>query len=149
MEPQFQFISPDDYEAAFKLQTGCHSYPWSRSQFFDCLTEPYFAVQMLLDDEVVGYYVGLKVSVECTLMDIGIVKDIRGKGLGKELLKHFLRECNKRQAEEAWLEVRMSNTPAINLYTQMQFQEIEVRKDYYPSADGREDAIIMKLTLGQ
>lgn len=149
MDLRYQAITHEDYDPAFKLQTACHSYPWSRGLFTDCLTEPYFAVQMFLDNDVVGYYVGLKISVECTLMDIGIAKDVRGKGLGKELLKHFLRDCNKRQAEEAWLEVRVSNTPAIELYKNMDFEQVEIRKNYYPAADGKEDAIIMRLVLGK
>lgn len=60
-----------------------------------------------------------------------------------------MRESNRRQAEEAWLEVRVSNLPAISLYNEMEFEEIERRKNYYPLADGREDALIMRLILGQ
>ena len=149
MEVSFQLISKENYELAFKLQTACHSFPWSRGQFQGCLDEPYFCFQMCRGDAVLGYYVGLSASVEVTLMDIGIAKKERGKGLGRELLKHFLREANKRQAEEAWLEVRVSNEPAIHLYREMAFEEIETRKDYYPTAEGKEDALIMRLILGR
>ena len=161
MEIVFKPASEDDYDAAYTLQTACHSFPWSRKQFLDCLNSPYYCYQMSLNTQttldtasthnakVIGYYVGLKVSVEATLMDIGIAKGYRGKGLGKELLKHFLRESNKRQAEEAWLEVRASNLTAISLYNEMEFEEIERRKNYYPLDDGREDALIMRLILGK
>lgn len=145
----YQTVTQEAYDSAFKLQTQCHEFPWSRGQFFDCLTPPYFSYQLVKDGVVVGYYVGLSVSVEVTLMDIGIAKEARGQGLGEALLKHFLRECNQRQAEEAWLEVRVSNTSAISLYSKMGFEEIERRKNYYPAKDGSEDAIIMRLTLGR
>lgn len=147
---QFQSIEPDNYDKAFKLQTACHAFPWSRKVFADCLSPPYFAWQIIdHHQQVQGYYVGLLASVEATLMDIGVARDSRGQGLGRELLKHFLLQCNQRQALDAWLEVRVSNKTAIALYLDMGFETIETRKNYYPLADGKEDALIMKLELGK
>ena len=40
------------------------------------------------------------------------------------------------------LEVRPSNTAAINCYNAAGFNEIGSRKDYYPAANGREDALL-------
>lgn len=145
----YEVVTQERYDDAFKLQEVCHAFPWSRGQFYDCLTPPYFSYQVIYQGKVIGYYVGLHVSVEITLMDIGIAPEHRGRGLGKALLKHFLRESNKLQAEEAWLEVRVSNHAAIALYQQMGFEEIERRKDYYPAENGSEDALIMRLILGQ
>lgn len=148
--PCFQAIEPDNYDAAFKLQTACHSFPWSRKVFADCLTPPYFASQLVDDEQqVLGYYVGLLAAVEATLMDIGVDTAFRGQGLGRELVRHFLLECNKRQAQDAWLEVRVSNQTAIALYQDMGFETIETRKNYYPLAEGKEDALIMKIELGK
>lgn len=144
----FEPLHKANYQEAFLLQQACHDFPWSENLFADCLTAPYFAEQLLVDGEVAGYYVGLKVSVETTLMDIGIAPSHRGNGLGNLVLKQFLRECNVKQAEEAWLEVRESNKVAISMYENIGFQLIEQRKDYYPAKDGKEDALIMKLVLG-
>lgn len=148
MTNNFKAITPENYDNAFKLQTACHSYPWSRKVFLDCLSEPYFAEQLYEDDRVVGYFVGLQVSVEATLMDIGIDPDHRQKGLGKALLKRFLLLCNEKQLSEVWLEVRLSNEHAIGMYKNMGFVVVEQRKGYYPASDGKEDALIMKLELG-
>ena len=149
MEVQFSTLNQDNYDPAFKLQTACHAFPWSRKIFIDCLEAPYFAWQVTHHGEAIGYYVGLLASVEATLMDIGVAKNWRGKGLGRELIKHFLLQCNKQQALDAWLEVRVSNDQAINLYHSIGFETIETRKDYYPLADGKEDAFIMKIELGK
>ena len=46
-----------------------------------------------------------------------------------------------------FLEVRAGNGRARNLYQSSGFSEIGVRKDYYPSALGREDAVCMALNL--
>ena len=94
-------ITEDNYDPAYRLQTGCHAFPWSRGQFIDCLQPPYFAFQMQKEQEVIGFYVGLQVSVEATLMDIGVTKAQRGCGYGRELVKHFLRQCHQKQAHEA------------------------------------------------
>jgi ribosomal-protein-alanine N-acetyltransferase len=45
------------------------------------------------------------------------------------------------------LEVRRSNKKAQNLYLQMGFNEMSVRRGYYPAQQGREDAILMGLDL--
>ena len=41
------------------------------------------------------------------------------------------------------LEVRPSNTVAINCYNAAGFNEIGSRKDYYPATGGREDALLL------
>jgi ribosomal-protein-alanine N-acetyltransferase len=50
--------------------------------------------------------------------------------------------------ESIFLEVRYGNQPAKNLYQKFGFEQVGLRKDYYPLiSGGREDAIIMKKTL--
>ncbi|MEN1508294.1 ribosomal-protein-alanine N-acetyltransferase, partial [Pseudomonas aeruginosa] len=46
-----------------------------------------------------------------------------------------------------WLEVRASNAAAIALYESLGFNEATIRRNYYPTTDGREDAIIMALPI--
>ncbi len=141
----FQPLDSLNYEPAFKLQTACHSFPWSRKVFLDCLTPPYVAEQLVEGGEIQGYLVALMVSVEATLMDIGVAKASRGRGHGKALLHRFIDIAKVKGAQEAWLEVRASNQVAIKLYRQFGFELVETRKGYYPDADGREDGLIMKL----
>jgi ribosomal-protein-alanine N-acetyltransferase len=45
------------------------------------------------------------------------------------------------------LEVRPSNTPAQRLYRRYGFERIGVRRGYYPSHGGREDALVMRIAL--
>ena len=47
-----------------------------------------------------------------------------------------------RDAKTMLLEVRPSNTAAINCYNSAGFNEIGSRKDYYPASNGREDALL-------
>ena len=53
-----------------------------------------------------------------------------------------MQQAQDNDAETMLLEVRPSNTAAINCYNAAGFNEIGSRKDYYPAADGREDALL-------
>ena len=47
------------------------------------------------------------------------------------------------------LEVRPSNAKALALYENYGFQVIGRRKAYYPAAEGREDALVLRRELGE
>ena len=142
----FQLLNADNYPPVYKLQRQCHLYPWSRETFASCLDGQYFAWQMCQDEQLIGFYVGLQVLDEGTLMDIGLTPEARGKGLSQSLMNHFLAQCRLKGITEVWLEERVSNQGAIYLYRKNGFEVIETRKNYYPTAQGREDALIMKLS---
>ncbi|MCG6885630.1 MAG: ribosomal-protein-alanine N-acetyltransferase, partial [Proteobacteria bacterium] len=58
-----------------------------------------------------------------------------------------LEQAEQAGVEVILLEVRPSNTAAIQLYRDMQFNEVGIRPDYYPAVDGREDALIMARSM--
>ena len=52
------------------------------------------------------------------------------------------------QAEWVWLEVRLSNARAQQVYLRRGFARVGLRKRYYPAAHGeREDAVVMSLRV--
>ena len=69
------------------------------------------------------------------------------RGLGRALLEQVIDEVEKRGVVTLWLEVRASNVAAIALYESLGFNEATIRRNYYPTVDGREDAIIMALPI--
>lgn len=140
-------ITVNNYHQAFVIQTQCHEFPWSEDVFADCLTDQYFAYQLTISGKVVGYFIGLIVADEATLMDIGVTKDSRGSDYGRFLLNHFICCCKNRSIVDIWLEVRESNSSAIALYNSVGFELIEVRKGYYPHKKGRENGLVMRKKL--
>ena len=148
MQPIFNAVTPSLSQACFNLHLQGQYSPWSRKIFNDCLTPPYFADCLTINGQVVGYYIAMPVLDEVTLMDIVVDKSHQGNGFGKILLQHFIQQCTQRKAVQLWLEVRESNKAAITLYEKQNFVLIEQRKNYYPSANGKEDALIMGLYLG-
>lgn len=148
MKPQFSPLTIQNSEACFELHKQGQFSPWSRKIFNDCLTKPYFAYSLDQDSQPLGYYIGMTVLDEVTLMDIVVSAADQGNGLGKSLLRHFMELCNQNNIQQIWLEVRESNAAAINLYDNAGFILVEQRVNYYPSAKGKEDALIMCCYLG-
>jgi len=143
----FHALRADNYQACFTLHKQVQYSPWSAKIFTDCLSKPYFAFSLHAENTLLGYYVAMQVLEEVTLMDIAVEPTQQGKGYGKILLQHFISQCEKRGATEAWLEVRESNTRAIELYHNAYFNVVETRKNYYLKPDGTESAIIMQCMI--
>lgn len=79
------------------------------------------------------------------VVSIAVLEQYRNKGIGKALLEASLKAMKEIYgAEEVYLEVRVSNEPAIHLYKKLGFKEVKVLKHYY--ADG-EDAYLMACPL--
>jgi ribosomal-protein-alanine N-acetyltransferase len=80
---------------------------------------------------------------ECHILNLCVHPQAQGNGLGKKLLTKLLLVARKHHADTAFLEVRPSNKIAITLYSNSGFNEVGMRRNYYPAKHGREDAIIM------
>lgn len=81
-------------------------------------------------------------AIDCLeIMKIAVKIQNRNKNIGTKLLKKTLEKLNL----NILLEVRESNTSAINFYKKNGFNQISVRKNYYN--DNNENAIIMLLEI--
>lgn len=133
---------------AYSIHSEAQYAPWSIATFLDCTTSPYECWVMINDGQVIGFAILLVVLDEVTLMDIAISADLRGQGAGKRLLDFVIKRCKQLKASCCFLEVRESNRAARRLYENHGFALLERRKGYYPSDDGREDALMMSLSIG-
>lgn len=143
----FTRLTSDNYRSAYEIHVDAHFSPWSEAIFCDCLDGQYAGFSLEQDNRLIGYYLSLFVLGEVTLMDISVAPESRGKGYAKVLVQHLIEQCCAKNITGIWLEVRQSNTVAIELYESSGFVLVEHRKDYYPAAQGHEDALIMTLTL--
>ncbi len=85
---------------------------------------------------------------EVEIYFIGVAESLRGRGLGKKLLKNIISFSKNYGADFIILEVGINNIPAKNMYLSLNFLEHGIRKNYYRNSSGiQEDAIIMKLNL--
>ncbi len=147
--PLLRSATPTDIPAMLQIEQSANSHPWSEGTFNTCFSERYFnAVLMDDDDAIIGFYIGEKVAVEASLFNIGVAPKVQGQGYGQQLLQHFIAQAQDLEALDCWLEVRQSNRNAIKLYEKCGFIQTGLRPGYYPTATGREDAILMALPLG-
>lgn len=94
-----------------------------------------------------GYAVQMLIIDEAHLLNISIVPDRQKKGQGHLLLAHLKQQALIQGANCMFLEVRPSNTHALAFYRRRGFEQIGLRKGYYPAAQGREDAVVMRCAL--
>ena len=110
----------------------------------------YQAQVLLSDDEVLGYFVAMKGVDEVHLLNITVAVEHQGQGLARLMLDALALWTRSQGLEWLWLEVRVSNAPAIRVYERHGFSRVGLRKDYYPASHGeRESAIVMSLNLNQ
>ena len=133
-----------DFEAAYHIHKSVQVTPWSFATFADSFKTPYYGVFAYEDGQVIGYAIMLEVLDEATLMDIAVAQSTRGKGVGKALLDLVIRTSCHHLMREIWLDVRESNHTAIGLYLSRGFEHIDIRKNYYTTATGKENALVMK-----
>ncbi|HHG3486577.1 TPA: ribosomal protein S18-alanine N-acetyltransferase [Vibrio parahaemolyticus] len=132
-------------EQVWLIEQQAHSHPWAESLVRDLSSRGACHHVMVEDGSVVGYFYAQNIVGEVTLLNIAVAPALQGKGYGQKLLDAFLNHCEQVKADSAWLEVRESNHPAIHIYQQAGFNEVDRRYDYYPAktGNGKEDAIIM------
>jgi ribosomal-protein-alanine N-acetyltransferase len=141
-----------DLDAIMQIEPTIYSHPWTRGNFSDSLNSGYNA--WVLEDraqrdksEMIGYALMMIVMDEAHLLNLSISKHRQKHGLGRQLLEHMITIAKRHKTANMFLEVRMSNISAIALYENIGFCEMAIRRGYYPSHDGREDAVLMGLAL--
>lgn len=131
-----------DLDAILEIETASFSDPWSVASFRRLVEPPCEHCRVAeLDGRVVGYWIGSRVADEAELANLAVAPTARRSGAGAMLLENFLRHVEADRGTTVFLEVRVSNAPAILLYQRFGFSELARRKGYYQMPD--EDALIM------
>ena len=142
----FRLMQADDLDSVVVLEQKAFSHPWTRELYADALTS-YECWMMYVGQQHVGHGVISQIVDEAHLLNIAIDVAQQGKGLGLQLLEHLMQRASQRGCVECFLELRASNLSAYGLYERFGFNEIGRRRDYYPTAEGHEDALVMACTL--
>ncbi len=140
-------MGAEDVDAVLRIEQHIHAHPWTRGNFTDALDSGYLCKVAELGGAVVGYAILMPAPDEAHLLDIGIVTEHQGKGLGGELLEQMTDLARALDMKRLLLEVRPSNSAALALYRRHGFHQIGLRRGYYPAHTGREDAIVMERVL--
>lgn len=132
-----------DLPEVLAIESSAHSHPWSEKLFISNFGKRYINHVLMVEGKLAGYFVASYVAGEVTLLNIAISPDQQGLGLGFSLLDYLKTLSISLDQQEIWLEVRESNQAALKLYQKLGFVEVDIRHAYYPTDNGRENAIIM------
>ncbi len=143
-------ISPmrlDSVDAVMEIELRSYEFPWTEGNMRDCIKSNYYCCVYHLGDQCIGYAVMSVIAGEAQILNICIDPEMQGHGLGRKLLQHLIGEAGRRSADTVFLEVRVSNKAAFKLYDSAGFNEVGQRIGYYPAKNGREDALVLALSL--
>jgi ribosomal-protein-alanine N-acetyltransferase len=137
----------DDIDQVLEVEHASFPTPWTRVAFENEILNNRFATYYVAeaDDKVVGYSGVWVIIDEAHITNIAVLPDYRGLKLGETLLRQLVIHAKACHSKSMTLEVRVSNTVAMNLYEKIGFQRGGVRKGYY--TDNHEDAYVMWVNL--
>lgn len=148
-------FKPEDLDAIVNINKVCLPENYSPAFFLEHYYEdPRIFLVAEVDGRVVGYNMcriefgmsNLRTAFarKGHVISIAVIQDHRGKGIGRRLMEIGMQRLREGGATEMFLEVRISNNPAIELYRILGFKAAKVAEGYY--RDG-ENAYLMVANL--
>ena len=148
---QLKYLRPmltKDLDIVMQGELAAYPYPWTQKNFADCLGNNAYSCWVFEIGNVYSGHVIISTIVkEAHILNICVYPEQQGNGWGRKLLKETELIARQKKAETCFLEVRPSNKSGLYLYQTEGYNEIGVRKNYYPADHGREDAIVMAKSL--
>ena len=151
-----------DLDAVLAIESISHVHPWTRGNFTDSLAVGHWAYCIrpqvdkpiegsYLDPHILWAYCILFPAVdELHLLNITVSPKLRSLGIGLRMMKAIEGVAAQQKMPRIILEVRPSNNSALRLYKSLGYEQIGIRKNYYPvdlSSGRREDALVMAKSI--
>jgi ribosomal-protein-alanine N-acetyltransferase len=141
--------SEAELDAIDEIERHSFKSPWSRATFEGELKREWARIDVARVSGPTGRIVAFcnywLVAGEVHILAIATHPDVRGRGVGTQMLGHVLDVARRTGCTLGTLEVRRSNKPAIALYEHAGFKTVHVRVRYYQ--DDGEDALVMLCDL--
>lgn len=135
-----------DAAAMAAVERRCFSDPWPLEGFREVLGMPGTVALVMTDaDETIAYFMAREILGTAEVLNLAVVPEYRGRGLGAALLDAGLAAVTARGGSEIFLEVRASNAVAQALYARRGFRTAGRRRGYYRRPD--EDALVLRLLI--
>lgn len=144
--PTISPMSESDISDIAELEKMCFSEPWSENSLKEELINDTARFYVLRDSkDLLGCIGANNICDEVYITNVAVNENARGKGYGKRLVNHLIKQCEAENALFVTLEVRKSNENAIALYEKCGFKMVGERKSFYSKPT--EDALIYTLYL--
>ncbi|MUM78271.1 ribosomal-protein-alanine N-acetyltransferase [Pseudodesulfovibrio sp. F-1] len=136
-------LGESDMDELMRLERLCFAYHWTREQFAMGLERGVYRVLgMRQGGRLAGYIAFSLVEDEMEILNLAVHPEHRRCGIGAALLARALEVCAKKGVAKSFLDVKASNVAAIDLYLKFGYEQIGVRKRYYP--DTGDDALLFR-----
>jgi ribosomal-protein-alanine N-acetyltransferase len=136
-----------DLPAVYRLEEASQYFPWPHWLFRHNLRRHASCWVLEKDGEILGFGIMVMDNGQAHIMNMCVDPAYRRRGLGRHILLQLLAIAKKFHARKVWLEVRARNRPACLLYRKLGFRPTSIRKAYYLTSHGRQNAIIMSRKL--
>ncbi len=151
-----------DLDSVLTIESVSHIHPWAKGNFSNSLAAGHWAycVRPQLTDVVRGSYLDpevlwaycilFPVVDELHLLNITVSPKLRRLGIGIKMMNAIEGVVAQQKIPRIILEVRPSNEAALKLYQSLGYEQIGLRKNYYPvdAASGlREDALVLAKSI--
>lgn len=146
-QPEFEPMREGDLVSVLAIEQRIYAFPWTPGNFRDAIRAGYSCWICRSRDGVIGYAVLMLAAGEAHLLNLSIDSPLQRRGHGARLLEHLVGIAREYGARILFLEVRPSNAAGLELYARRGFQQIGLRRDYYPAPGGRENALVLALEL--
>lgn len=135
----------EDIDELHLIEQDSFASPWSKESLKNDIEDEDRTYYLIIEEEdkIVGYAGAWMVYDEGQITNVAIKKEYRRGGFGGRLVRRMIKDLFQRNMAEIFLEVRVSNYPALALYRRLGFSVKGMRKNYY--VDPAEDAYIMSL----
>lgn len=151
-----------DLDAVLEIESVSHLHPWTRGNFSDSLVAGHWAycIRPQIDQVIKGSYLDPAILWaycilfpavdELHLLNITVSPKLRKLGLGSRMMAAIEGVAAQQNIPRIILEVRPSNIAAVTLYQKLGYEQIGIRKNYYPADPQlgiREDALVMAKSI--
>ncbi len=137
-------LSPEHISGLCAVEKECFSHPWSRLSFEAELENEFsLAFAAVENGNILGCIIANNVYGECYISKLAVSPEHRRRGIASMLLNKVAERVSdvKNRPAQIVLEVRKSNTAAINLYKKFGFTEIYEKENMYENP--RENALVL------
>ncbi|MGB6977269.1 MAG: ribosomal protein S18-alanine N-acetyltransferase [Gammaproteobacteria bacterium] len=146
---QLRPMQGQDLTQVVAIEQAVQLLPWTESMFGNCLAANNYQCWVAVQSgRVVGFAVAVIQLDECHILNIAVLPALQRQGMGRALLQQILQIARDIHVKLAFLEVRLFNQPAIELYREFGFTQAGLRKNYYYNSNGQyEDALFFTKML--
>lgn len=149
----FNSVTKGDLSHILEIEKSAFSRPWNRISFInELIQENAFllaAKHRNQNDsvEIIAYLSYRLYETEMHIFKIAVKDNWRRLGIASRLLDNSIKDISKKKVDNALLEVRASNIPAISFYSKRGFISVGRRPNYYSYSNAKEDALLMMKNL--